>query len=294
MGNGSPDYTRRSILYAWNGTAFVPVLVDSEGNIVSVFKGDYSDTLQTVKVDSEGRIIALITDELDIYKNKIVVGNAELAVRLGSEKFFDRRGDVFFIDGFENGLNKWTASGDGTGHAQEITAERVRSGGYSLKLTGGKTDPYESYIYTYFPYPILSKWGLEAHFCMPVDFDKLYFGIRKQTSTHKIHADILYDHTNQKLQYRDIDGVYQDLATSFTLLAYAELFQIIKLVADLENDKYHRLIINDVEYPVSTYDMYSEPDGGAGHIYIEILLISVPNQNDYIYLDNIILTQNEP
>lgn len=291
---GSPDYTRKVILYAYDGTNFVPVLVDSNGNIVSVFKGDYAGTLQTVKVDSEGRIIALVTDELDIYGNKVIVGNAELAVRLGSEKFFDRRGDVLFIDGFEEGIAKWELTGSGTGNAQVLTAERVRSGGYCVKLTGGSTLTKAAAMYTYFPYPVLSKLGFETHFAFGSVIDCLYFRIEQLTGTHIKYAYIKYDRTNEKLQYLDSAGVYQDIETSFILYEYSYLFDVLKLVIDLETYKYHRLILNEETYDLSAYSMFSEVNTARPHIRIKIDLVSRSGNNDYVYIDNIIVTQNEP
>jgi hypothetical protein len=294
MSEGSTDYTRKVILYAKYNDTFIPVLVDSEGNIVSVFKGDYFGALQTVKVDSEGRIIALITDELDIYGNKVIVGNAELAVRLGSEKFFDRRGDVFLIDNFEAGSSKWELGGGGAGNAQTLTTDKARSGGYSIKLTGGSDGELLARMYNYFPYPVLSKWGFETHFSIGPGIDKLYFLIRQETGIHAKLASILYDRTNQKLQYLDSSNIYQDIQTSFLLYENTYLFHVFKLVADLENFKYVRLITNETEYDLSAYDMYSFSNIATKHLKVAIYLYSRSGNNDSIYVDNVIITQNEP
>lgn len=294
MSNGSPDYTRRSVLYAWNGTAFVPVLVDEAGNIVSVFKGDYFGTLKTVKLDNEGRIIALVTDELDIYGNKVIVGNAELAVRLGSEKFFDRRGDVFLIDNFKNGLAKWKLTGSGDGNSQILTADRARSGGYSVKLVGGLTTAYHARMCNYFPYPILSKWGFETHFLYGSAFNYMLFGIDKYTGTQLVTSAIKFDRLNSKLQYYDDEGEYQDIA-DFSIYEGDYLFNAVKVVLDLENNKYHRLIFNENTYPLSDYNMrITDPHYGRPRIEFYIQLYSRSGENDYIFVDNIIITQNEP
>lgn len=219
---------------------------------------------------------------------------SELAVRLGSEVFFDRRGDVFLIDSFENGLGKWELGGGGDGNKQLITAERARSGGYSVKLIGGSTDSWLARMYNYFPYPVLSKWGAEVHFSIGPGIDKVYFIIRQETGTHAKLASILYDRENEKLQYQVGEDDYQDIKTSFLLYENTYLFHVFKLVADLENFKYQRLIVNDVEYDLSAYDMYSFGNVVTKHLEVQILLYSRDLNNDYIYVDNIIITQNEP
>lgn len=294
MSNGSPDYTRRVILYAWDGTAFVPVLVDEKGNIISVFKGQYGTTLQTVKVDDEGRIIALITDELDVYKNKVIVGNAELAARLGSPKFFDRRGDVVFIDDFSSGLSKWWTTGSGDGNEQLITSEMVRSGGYSVKLVGGSTTPWYSYMRTAFPYPVLSKWGFEIHFCYTVAIDKMIIEFIHDDADDSYESSLQWDYTNPKLQYRDFLGTYRDTIVSFSPLDRDNLFHVLKLVVDLETHKYHRLIYNEETYDLSDYAVYKGGSQGDNYCEIRIWLYSRDENNDYVHIDNVIVTQNEP
>jgi len=338
MSNGSPDYTRKVKIYAWDGTNLVPVKVDSDGNIImvpygtltvdgavdvsqtdsireiqgadgvtlrtiavdssgniiSVIKGDYLGSLKNIKVDEDGRMIALITDELDIYNNKVIVGNAELAVRLGSEKFFDRRGDVIFIDNFENGTAKWRLSGVGTGNKQVLTADKSRSRGYSVKLVGGSTATFLAEMYARIPYPVLSKWGFEVHFAMGSNIDKVQFSMVKFTGTQAKSGLIRYDRTNEKLQYVDKNGADQDIETSFKLSQSDYLFHVFKLVQDLENDKFHRLIINETTYDLSAYDVYTYSDTSTKHISIGIELYSRSGNNDYIYIDNVIVTQNEP
>lgn len=338
MGKGSPDYTRRVKLYAWNGTDLVPVLVDDDGrivmvpygtatiegdvdvtqvdnvreiqgvdgvtlrtiavdnagNIVGVLKGLYGTELKTIKVDSEGRMIALITDELDIYNNKVIVGNAELAVRLGSPKFFDRRGDVLFMDIFENGFNKWRTLAANTGSEAVLTADRSKSGGYSAKLVGGSITPWYSVMWTALPYSILSKCGIELHFCMPELIDKMLVEFMCHDGTNKYEAIITYDRTNQKLQYQDSGGVNQDIVTSFTLYPYDGLFHALKLVADFEINKYHRLIVNETTYDLSAYGLQETSSPGVKELEVIIYLYSRDGYNDCVYIDNIIVTQNEP
>lgn len=219
---------------------------------------------------------------------------SELAVRLGSESFFDRRGDVYFIDSFENGLNKWDLDGSGDGKKQELIADRAVTGGYCLKLTGGKTQHYYSIMTNYFPYPVLSKWGFEVHFSIPAYVDYILFNITLSTGTHYVYATIKYDDANDKLQYEDTAGHYKDIKTDLSLYNESYMFNVLKLVTDLENSKYHRLILNNKTYDLSAHDMIATEKKVAKHILVWAAVYSRKGYNDYAYFDNIIVTQNEP
>lgn len=219
---------------------------------------------------------------------------SELAVRLGSISQFDRRGDIVFMDSFENGLNKWLTFQSGTDAGIKLSTYVTTSGGYSVKLIGGKTSAYYASITNYLPYPSLSKYGFEVHFSLPVAIDKIYFEFYKYTKTQGFEGIISYDDTNNKLQYEDSTGVFQDIETSFTLVKSNVLFHVIKLVIDLENNKYHRLIVNETTYDLSAYDIRAIDPGLGKNIATSITLYSNSGDNDYAYIDNIIVTQNEP
>ena len=219
---------------------------------------------------------------------------SELAVRLGSIDFFDRRGDVLFLDDFSSGLSKWYAVGSGTGNKQLVTPEIARSGGYSIKLIGGKTTPWYSFMRTCFPYPVLSRIGYELHFCYTHLFDKLIFELKQDDADYSYEGAIQFDRTNNKLQYKDLNGDYQDIVTSFRLLDRANLFHVFKLVCNPETHKYHRLILNDTTYDLSAHDLYKHGSQGQKFYEVTILLYSRDGYNDFCYIDNIIVTQNEP
>jgi len=58
MVSGEPDWKRSVRLYGWDGTNIIPCLLDSNGNLIAIIKGDYAGTLKTVAVDDQGRMLA--------------------------------------------------------------------------------------------------------------------------------------------------------------------------------------------------------------------------------------------
>ncbi len=220
---------------------------------------------------------------------------SELAVRLGSEVFFDRRGDVIFIDNFEGGVGRWITSNPEEPDSVLLTSEISRSGGYSVKLTGISPGLESASMYARIPYPVLSKWGFELHIAMGSEIDYLLFYLTKYTGTHFKTGHIKYDRTNQKLQRKVSLTDYEDIVSPFKLYQSRILFHVFKLVIDLETDKFHRLIVNEKTYDLSAHDIYSHVDTVTSpHVAIGIEVYSHDGDKDYIYVDNVIVTQNEP
>lgn len=60
-----PDwYNAASLIGNYNGN-YIPVLVDSDGNIIAHLKGQYDSDLKTVALDSDGRIVSVIRDPVN-------------------------------------------------------------------------------------------------------------------------------------------------------------------------------------------------------------------------------------
>ncbi|GAI74233.1 unnamed protein product, partial [marine sediment metagenome] len=118
---------------------------------------------------------------------------SELAVRLGSIDFFDRRGDVILLDSFEYGLGKWDLGGGSVGSIPILSTDKVRSGGYSAKLVGEAIDTGYSSMSIDFPYPALSKWGFETSFLMYTNIDTIAICLKKFTGSQKLEGRVKYD-----------------------------------------------------------------------------------------------------
>jgi len=61
MVSGLPDWHRSVRLTGKYGTDYIPIVTDENGNLFAVFKGSDGVELRTVRVDTEGRIVSLMT-----------------------------------------------------------------------------------------------------------------------------------------------------------------------------------------------------------------------------------------
>lgn len=219
---------------------------------------------------------------------------AEHAVRLGSPVSFDRRGNVMWFDDFESGIQKWHGGGLGEGWAVAASAAAARNGAFSVKLTTGAVIDYAVELSHRWYFPALSKVGFEASFAIvdtshTIEFTQYFFD-----GSHRHYGGLRYLPDDDKLQYYDENGDWQDLATGLDLVEYAEVFHTIKLVMDLSTHKYVRALLNDVEYDLSALNYQLSVADEAPVWYQQVLVATGANDNRSIYVDDVILTQNEP
>jgi len=219
---------------------------------------------------------------------------AELAVRLGSSNYFDRRGDVVFTETFEHGSEMWVLDGDGTDNDQRISPESFRSGGYALKLKTGSSSGDYARAYNYVTHPGGRRLGVELSFTVDaftrlVDFE---FIIHDGTTMYKPRLRV--NVSTDTLQYRDRKGRYQDLDTNIKTHSHRRHFNTIKFVIDLDTSAYVRAILNSREYPLPGILVETEPDTSAGVLTVYIWVETGANHTSTTYVDDIIITQDEP
>lgn len=218
---------------------------------------------------------------------------AELAARLGSIVTFDRRGDVVLLDDFADGLGRCYTRTSGTGAAVARDTTRYLSAGYSAKLTGGSTvGRYAQLVYP-IAYPSLSKFGWELSFLIDAIINTFYMEMVLYDGTTAYNPYLYYDYAAQKWQYRDGNNQMVDLLTSWDPLLTRPPFHTVKLVTDLDAGAYVRVIIDSESTDLADIDLYSWSDTELPHLVHQVTLSSRSGQNDYCYIDNVIITQDE-
>ena len=72
------------------------------------------------------------------------------------------------------------------------------------------------------------------------------------------------------------------------------LFMPIKLVIDIDNDEYDNLYIARNKIDMSNYDLYTESTSTSQHIETWIWFNTKADSSCTAYMDNVIITDNEP
>ncbi len=218
----------------------------------------------------------------------------EEAARLGSIVTFDRRGDIIWLDDFENTLNKWEDTLGGTGAAAAISTVRMRNGGNSALLTGGSDGTGQSEIIHRSPFTVASRVGMESSFHTDGEIDYLQMQIITRDGTDQVTYNVRFDDAGQILSYLNSGGTRTTIVSSFQVENLATLFNTWKLVVDQTTGEYVRLIINNTEHDLSGNGGFGASSALEAHVQIDLFLHSRSGQNDTAYIDDVILTQNEP
>jgi len=218
----------------------------------------------------------------------------ELAVRLGSPVSFDRRGNVIWVDDFEDNINKWWVYGGTGGYSFAQSNERARSGALSGKLVTGGIDGNWLAVQSGIFYPVLSRVGYEISVLLHDDVETFIHYFWSQGGTHKNWFGLAWEQATRRLSVYDKTLGWTSIDDDIYLWAGGRVFSTLKLVVDLTTLKYVRAIVNREAFDLSAYTAYQTDLVGAPSLEIIAWLVGNPGTTPAVYIDDAIITQNEP
>lgn len=261
------------------GTGLLEILVGTEGIFNSV----------------PARINAVITDPEDAYGRIHQIGNAELAARLGALTTWDRRGNIIWYDTFENNINNWNLSYTGGG-ATDLSTARNRSGAHSMYLDVGTDVNDRNNCDYYIPFRELSKLGFEVSFCAESvidDINSILFWIYWYDGVNVHKGEIKW--FNNGLRYRNDIGGTTAFGTVGNVRTTTKLFHQIKIVIDPTDYTYERVLFDNKEFNITNIPLQASADASIPAIQFGFYIQnSTLNNHTDMYIDNVIITQNEP
>jgi hypothetical protein len=218
---------------------------------------------------------------------------AELAVRLGSIVTFDRRGDVVFLDSFEDGFAHWLTDKAGAGSLVALSRATARHNGLSARLVGGTGAAAWAQIIFQGPRPVLAGLGVEYSFNPISTIGILTLLLYLYDGTNRTLYEVHWDDATNSLRYRDANWVLQTFATNVDLLADVALFHTWKLVVNAEDQEYARLILNGSTYDLSGIPARVTADSRFPSLSAVVTVNGRAGGTSTVYIDDVILTQNE-
>lgn len=268
--------------------------VDASGFLTAVLKGAYGAEYKTLAVDADGKINAFIYDTVDAWGQINSVGLAEMVARLGSPVVYERSGQVYFIDSFEEGLQNWTPVAVGGSSAAAIAVNTKCTGGYSLKITaGGAVGAWQRMIANRGLLPV-GKVGFAVAFALPGYVDYLTFRLRYYSSTGYHYGEICLNDATSKVQLWQSGVGLVDVADLGMAYRDATNWYYVKFTVDVSSGKYVRLRLNSVTVDISAYTMGWWASAAGPHVQIETQIGNRTGYVDSAYLDDILLTFAEP
>ena len=211
----------------------------------------------------------------------------ELASRLGSPNKFHRGGNVIFQTDFEDGLNNCDFSSGWPGASYHLTDAETYSGGVACFLQDMGID--------IFTRPIeLTKLGFELAW-IPIDeVDSLEIVIYHDDAVVVRKYRIIISLSEEAVKITDDTGANIEISDYDFNDPYIVMWQISKLVVDLENYQYDTFYYNDLEFDITTYE--PQEFATSGDKRLRCTFSTNPNLMEVseVIIDNIIITINEP
>lgn len=221
------------------------------------------------------------------------IDTGEQAVRLGSIVNFDRRGNVLFLENFENGIARWAPSYVGSGSIAH-SSTYARSGGGCLKMvTGGTTNDYTR-VTCYIPIRLQSTIGLEVSTILGGTDTLFSMLLQYFDGTNWQIGGLQYDNDSNNLKYRNSLGGWTDIMELAELVGGNSLFHNFKLAFDPSTEKYIRAILDGTEYDIDTAATYKGTSSTSPHCRIELNAKTIGGGGvATYYVDDVIATINE-
>lgn len=218
----------------------------------------------------------------------------EIPPRLGSIVRFDRRGDVLFLDPFEDGINKFGTITTGVGAAVTPRLGTARSGAIAVRVLSSATNGEESGIETSVPYGVFVPLGFEISASVPAADYMMRLRLILYTGTTYYEAGIRYRQSTTTFQYLDSAGAWQDLSPTLGLFVAAAAFNTWKLVADPTTGEYRYFLANAKAYDLAGISLRTGASATLPSVYISALASTQESAAVAVLLDDVIVTQNEP
>jgi hypothetical protein len=218
----------------------------------------------------------------------------ELAARLGSVDVYDRRGDTVFSDNCNGSIIKLSTFHSGAGSSFASSAERSLHGDNSYKLIAGSDLVQNSGFQLGLPLLRESGVSLEVAFSEGSDYDRLQMELLWiKESTYKISV-LKYEKATKQVTVQNSVGGWDILPTTIETLAGEGGYNVLKLVINPTVTNYIRAMLNNKEWDLGDIGMMTAGGSFAPCFLVTFALYGRASFNDYIYVEHIIVKQNEP
>jgi len=222
------------------------------------------------------------------------VDNGELAARLKSINTYDRRGKIVWLDDFESAVLKWDGAGAGLGNAAAVNAAWSRNGDSSCKLTCGSSAPQFGGIEKGIQPPFMGHLGLEASCFFDADVTAFFIDLTMFDGTYMTYCRFAIDIALGLLQYYTDAGAWATLINGLTFINDRQMIYTLKIVADFSTGYYVRGMYGGVTYDMTALPMYHFLDATTPQLYVNIYAAGTIATNAVCYVDDVIVTQDEP
>jgi len=226
--------------------------------------------------------------------NSIVVDMSEMAVRLGSPNYYDRKGTQLFSECFDYGLREWLVTAGGAGSSVDVYSHYTSFGPYSLLLTCGDGVGKTGTIQRSLPYPYVSTVGFEFHVKHVVAGDRFIAYLNLYDGDYLYEIGIKLDSVNKILSYINSAGGWTNITLANYFTGGTSQFHIIKVRVDIENAKWLELMLDTDDYVLTDVAMHKVAMVANKRLFLYFDTTDGGEGTASNALDNILITIDEP
>lgn len=228
------------------------------------------------------------------HQNPVEITLAELAIRLGYPGVFERTGNVLHYDTFEYGISGWSVNGDVGSHVPRLSCRGLLQSPFALKLPMEIATSSWSTAVKRIAYPYITSIGFELSFLPMEAFGMLYCGIRIYDGTYQYNCYFQYKDTDSKWYIMNSIGLFTEVATYDIDAHFNPIWHPVKLVVDIPNQRYGRLMVDNLDVSLITHTIYRPASAERPYMYIYVSNWEDSGVRGTIHVDNLIVTINEP
>lgn len=219
---------------------------------------------------------------------------AQLAARLGAVVSFDGRGDVAWIDSFEDALVHWSATGSPAGYTAISSALYAEHDGLSAELTPAGSGANQVELEHSLPYRALSLLGFEAWWMSMGDNDSVVLGLDLYAGGRVHSFEAKADIANSRLQVRTGSTTWSTIRSGVLIAEKETMFHRMKFVLDPVNLLYSRLLFNRFEDRDLAISPWDQAATSLEMITLRLQVNGSAGVDSPVYFDVVIHTWDEP
>lgn len=218
----------------------------------------------------------------------------ELAVRLGSTIIFDRTGTLIYHEEFQGGLNTWLTGSSGLNCKPTLNGIFFYRNPYSVRFRTSGVGTAASVLNSGLVFPYQTRLGINFSYRHVLPLNRFKCEMILYTGTYRVDAVLTLDFTNDLVLLQDDTWAHISIEPSYVTTGYANVFNPIKCVIDFETYFYRRLMIGEYDINVSDIPIYKVASTQIPALTLRFTLTPLTGVVETIYLDNIIITLDEP
>jgi len=205
----------------------------------------------------------------------------------------DGAGFMIYADNFNNTLSGWNILTAGDAAAPAVETGRAQIPPSSIVLDAGTVGGLgTNQIRRYFPALETGRVGFQIGFCFGADDIALSIVVYYQEDGTLYQGRLRIDNDGTII-IRESDGGYAVFGSLSSKMGDG-YWHNVKLVIDLENDRYHKLIIGDTEWSLVAYDLYGSAVADDDYLAFIIEVNGKDNNDPKAYIGHALLTVDEP